>query len=151
MVQDVHFESLVYKYQTMNVAGPFDFINLASRRVAEYGHSHGAVSQSTIDAAHNFHFHHISETLDAGELMSSGFKITPTDTLDDAPELDYLLIGGPMPETFEFPARYVEFIKHHHAAGKTILTTCTGAAALASTGLLDGKNATVNNVEYKCL
>jgi transcriptional regulator GlxA family with amidase domain len=73
----------------------------------------------------------------------------PTDTVDDPPELDHLLIAGPIPETFKFPPKYVEFIKRHHAAGKTIFTTCTGASALASTGVLDGKNATVNNLEYK--
>tara|TARA_R110002003_G_scaffold1035_16_gene22183 strand:- start:2419 stop:3135 length:717 start_codon:yes stop_codon:yes gene_type:complete len=149
MVQDVHFGSLVYEYQTMDVAGPLDLLNLASRRVAEYGLAHGAaISQETIDKSPNFIFHHIGESLDPVPLMSSGFKITPTDTLDDCPELDHLLIGGPMPETFEFSPKYIDFIKRHHAAGKTIFTTCTGASALASTGILDGKNATVNNVEY---
>jgi transcriptional regulator GlxA family with amidase domain len=148
MTKEIHFGSLVYEYQTMDIAGPFDFINLASRHVAEYGYSHGAVSKETVDKSPSFVFHHIAETLEPVKLMTSGFMITPTDTLDDHPELDYLLIGGPMPETFEFAPKYVDFIKQHHAAGKTIFTTCTGASALASTGILDGKNATVNNVEY---
>ncbi|PVH96438.1 class I glutamine amidotransferase-like protein [Periconia macrospinosa] len=149
MVQVLHFGSLVFEYQTMDVAGPFDFLNLATRSIAEYGLKHGAaVSKEVIGKAPNFVFHHIAETLDPVQLMTSGFKITPTDTLDDCPEVDYLLIGGPLPENFEFPPKYVDFIKRHHAAGKTIFTTCTGASALASTGILDGKNATVNNVEY---
>ena len=43
---------------------------------------------------------------------------------------------------------YVDLIKRHAAAGKLIFTTCTGASALATTGVLDGKNATVNHVEF---
>jgi len=149
MVQDVHFGALVYEYQAMDVVGPFDLINSAGRKIAEYAYNHGGVSKETVQKAPNFIFHHIGESLDPTRLLSSNFHIQPTDTIDSPPEIDYLLIGGPIPETFKFPQKYVDFIKRHHAAGKTIFTTCTGASALASTGILDGKNATVNNLEYK--
>ncbi|KAJ4305944.1 hypothetical protein N0V90_001477 [Kalmusia sp. IMI 367209] len=149
MIQDVHFGSLMYEYQVMDVAGPFDLINMSSRSSAEYIYSHGGLAKETIDKAPNFIFHHIGESLEPLKLLTSNFHLQPTDTIDNPPELDYLLIGGPVPETFRFPPKYVDFIKRHHAAGKTIFTTCTGASALASTGILDGKNATVNNVEYK--
>ena len=148
MVQDIHFGALVYKYQAMDVVGPFDLLNTAGRGVAEYVYSHGGTSKETVEKAPNFIFHHIGESFEPVELLTSNFHLYPTDTIDNPPEIDYLLIGGPMPETFEFPPKYIDFIKRHHAAGKTIFTTCTGASALASTGILDGKNATVNNVEY---
>ncbi|KAL1599480.1 hypothetical protein SLS60_007283 [Paraconiothyrium brasiliense] len=149
MVQDVRFAALVYEYQTMDVVGPFDLINTAGRGASEYLLTHNAISPSTVEKAPNFLFYHIGQTLEPVTLMTSGFTITPTHTIDNPPEIDHLLIGGPIPETFVFPQSYIDFIKRHNAAGKTIFCTCTGAAALASTGILDGKNATVNNVEYK--
>jgi transcriptional regulator GlxA family with amidase domain len=82
-------------------------------------------------------------------LLSSNFKVVPSVTVDDCPDLDILVIGGTMPETFKgFSPKFLEFIKRHNAAGRTIFTTCTGAAHLASTGVLDGRNATVNNCEF---
>lgn len=149
MPQDIHFGALVYQYQAMDVVGPFDLINSAGRDIAEYAFGHGGVSQETVNKSPNFIFHHIGENYDPVKLLTSNFILQPTDEVDHPPDLDYLLIGGPIPETFKFPPKYVEFIKRHHAEGKTIFTTCTGAAALASTGILDGKSATVNNLEYK--
>ncbi|KAK3214411.1 hypothetical protein GRF29_19g59723 [Pseudopithomyces chartarum] len=148
MVQEIHFGALVYEYQAMDVVGPFDLINSAGQTIAQYAYGHGAISKETLDKAPNFVFHHIGESFEPVKLLTSNFHLQPTDIVDNPPEIDYLLIGGPVPETFKFPPKYIDFIKRHHAAGKVIFTTCTGASALASTGILDGKNATVNNLEY---
>lgn len=43
----------------------------------------------------------------------------------------------------------VKFIQDHVAVGKLLFTTCTEAALVAATGVLDGKRATINNLEYK--
>ncbi|KAJ4354672.1 uncharacterized protein N0V89_006409 [Didymosphaeria variabile] len=84
----------------------------------------------------------------ASEYLLTHNAISP-ETVEKAPNFLFYHIGQTLEPSFEFPQSYVDFIKRHHAAGKTIFCTCTGAAALASTGILDGKNATVNNVEYK--
>ena len=102
-----------------------------------------------LDRAPEFVFHHIGENLEPFHLMTSSITILPTVTVDDCPELDRLLIGGPIPEEFKFPPKFVDFTKRHVAAGKLLFTTCTGASALATTGVIDGRKATVNNVEYR--
>jgi len=144
----IHFGALVYDYQAIDVFGPFDLLNSSTKPLLEYFLRHKAVERETVDRAPQFIFHHVGENLDPFPLLTSSVTIVPTDTVDNCPDLDYLLIGGPMPEEFKFPSKYVDFIKSHVAAGKIVYTTCTGAAALATTGVLDGKNATVNNVEY---
>ena len=144
----IHFGALVYEYQALDVIGPFDILNSSSKTILSYVRHHKGVTQETLDRAPEFVFHHIGESLEPIRLLSSSITVVPSATVDDCPPLDFLLIGGPVPDDFKFPPKYVAFIKKHHAAGKTIFTTCTGAAALATTGLLDGKHATVNNVEY---
>ena len=144
----IHFGALVYEYQAIDVVGPFDLVNSSGKAILEYVKNHGAIPQRVYDAAPEFVFHHIGETREPVTLLSSGFTILPTDTVESCPEVDCLLLGGPVPEGFEYPPSYVEFIKRHVASGKPLFTTCTGAGALASTGLLDGRHATVNNVEY---
>lgn len=47
--------------------------------------------------------------------------------------------------SFELKEDFAEFIKKHVKDGKVLFTTCTGALAIASTGVLDGKRATVNH------
>ena len=42
--------------------------------------------------------------------------------------------------------RFATFLRAHVAAGKGLFTTCTGALAIASSGVLDGKKATVNHM-----
>ncbi len=106
------------------------------------------IDKKILDAAPEFVFHHIGENLEPVHLLTSSVTIVPTTTLDTVPELDALLIGGPNPAGFELSPKYADFIRRHVAAGKLLFSTCTGAAVLASTGVLDGKNATVNNQEF---
>jgi transcriptional regulator GlxA family with amidase domain len=89
-------------------------------------------------------FHYISSTLEPTS-MTPSIKVIPTMTYDDAPRgLDVLLIGGPMPS--HRPAGADEFMKEAVKETKNILTTCTGAMWLASSGVLDGKKATTNRL-----
>jgi transcriptional regulator GlxA family with amidase domain len=77
--------------------------------------------------------------------MTPSVKVVPTITYDDAPRnLDILLIGGPMPS--HRPAAADKFMKEAVKETKNILTTCTGAMWLASSGVLDGKKATTNRL-----
>ena len=59
------------------------------------------------------------------------------------------MIGGSSPEHSALSEEFAEFVRKHVAAGKVLLTNCTGSAAVAPTGALDGKTATVNNLMYE--
>ncbi|KAM0721979.1 hypothetical protein Q7P37_002905 [Cladosporium fusiforme] len=143
------FGTFIFNYQAIDVVGPFDLLTNSSRWVLDYIKKHGVhIDQATLDGAPEFEFCHIGESDKPVELLTSRYLVQRTHSVEDCPELDALLIGGPMPEDFSFAPSYKDFIKRHVAAGKLIFTTCTGASALATTGVLDGKNATVNNVEY---
>lgn len=145
----IHFGCLVYDYQVIDVVGPTDLLNSASKRLMTALKTYGPVNDETIARAPDFIFHHIGLTRDPVHLLTSAITIVPTTTIDDCPELDCLLIAGPNPVFFELHPQYANFIRRHVASGKLIFTTCTGAAVIASTGVLDGKTATVNNVEYE--
>lgn len=47
--------------------------------------------------------------------------------------------------SFQLSPEFANFIKKHVAAGKGIFCTCTGAFAIASSGVLNGKKATTNH------
>ncbi len=143
-----HFGALVYDYQAIDVMGPFDLLNISSKALLSALTYYTPIDDKVIARAGDFVFHHIGETLEPVHLLSSSVIIVPTTTIDDAPELDALLLGGPNPEGFKLSPKYADFVRRHVAAGKLVFTTCTGAAVLASTGILDGKHATINNQEF---
>lgn len=140
----IHFGSLVFPYQTIDVIGPLDLLNSGSKELLKAASSWTDLDDKLMNRAPDFVFHHISETLEPVTLPTCAVTLTPTDTVDDCPELDCLLVGGSF-LSYKLPPKYIEFIKRHVAAGKLLFTNCTGAAHVAATGVLDGKNATVNN------
>ena len=145
----IHIGSLVYNYQALDVLGPFDLIGSGGKHVLNAVAFYTNIDKNLLNRAPEFVFHHIGETLEPVPLLTSSLIVKPTDTIDSCPELDYLLVGGPDVKDFELSPRYADFIRRHVASGKTVFTTCTGAGVLASTGVLDGKNATINNLEYE--
>lgn len=144
----IQFGCLLFNYQAIDVIGPCDLLNSASKRLITALNFFGPVDKEALANAPDFVFHHIGETREPVTLLTSNLTIVPTTTVDDCPELDCLLVGGPNPARFQVPPKYAEFIRRHVAAGKPLFTTCTGAAVVAVTGVLDGKHATVNNIEY---
>lgn len=64
-------------------------------------------------------------------LLSSHLTIVPTVTVDDCPELDVLILGGPNPVDFELHPKYAEFIRRHVAAGKLLFTNVSIAEPIA--------------------
>jgi len=61
--------------------------------------THGVeVDQATIDRAPDFIFHHIGDSDKPIKLATTGYAISRTDSPEDCPNLDALLIGGPFPE-----------------------------------------------------
>jgi transcriptional regulator GlxA family with amidase domain len=144
----IHFGCLVFGYQAIDVVGPIDLLNNITKRVMTGLKFYMAIDDETINRAPDIIFHHIGESLDPVPLLTGALTLVPTDTIDNCPELDCLLVGGSSPHRYELPPKYAEFIQRHVAAGKILFTNCTGASHVAATGVLDGKNATVNNQEY---
>ncbi|KGO65949.1 DJ-1 domain, InhA-type [Penicillium italicum] len=140
--------TLVFDYQTIDVFGPCDLLNSASRRLMDVINSYTPVDPKVLAKAPDFVFHHIGETLEPVRLLTSAVTIVPTVTADDVTDLDILIVGGDSPANSNLPSKLQDFIRRHVASGKLLFTTCTGAAVVAATGVLDGKNATVNNLEY---
>ena len=140
----IQFGILMIPYQTLDVAGPTDLIFNCSKEIIANCRTAGIPLHQSIKEGIDIKFHHINTTSDPVEL-TSGFRALPTTTCDDCPPLDFLLCGGPDPFNFSLDERFAEFVRAHVKTGKTLFTTCTGAWALGASGVLDGKNATVNH------
>ncbi|RYC56900.1 hypothetical protein CHU98_g9310 [Xylaria longipes] len=148
MAHHITLGALVYDYQALDVIGPTDLLNSSGRAILNALKPYAPIDESTFSRAPQVVFHHIGLTREPVGL-SSNLTIVPTTTVDECPELDVLLLGGPNPADFELHPKYAEFIRRHVAAGKPLLTICTGAFVAALAGVLDGKNATINHVEYE--
>lgn len=87
-------------------------------------------------------FYFLASSLEpAGTTM--GLKYTPNMTYDDCPrDLDIVLIGGPWPT--HRPEAATKFMKEAWEKTPVWLTTCTGSLWLASSGVLEGFQATTN-------
>ncbi|KAJ4256138.1 hypothetical protein NW762_009214 [Fusarium torreyae] len=141
----VQFGALVYDYQAIDVLGPTDLVNSSSKAYLQALSSAINIKEEAISRAADFVFHHIGVTRDPVLLASSGITIVPTVSADECPELDILLLGGPDPINFQLHPKLSDLVRRHIAAGKLLFTTCTGSAVAASTGVLDGKSATINH------
>ncbi|KAF4454384.1 hypothetical protein F53441_3101 [Fusarium austroafricanum] len=141
----LHFGTLVYDYQAIDVIGPVDLVNSSSKPYIEALSAFMKIPEDTSSRAPEWVFHHIGITKDPFVLQTSNLPIIPTTTVDECPELDVLLLGGPDPANFELHPKYAELIQKHVAAGKVLFTTCTGATVAAAAGVLTGKNATINH------
>jgi len=144
----VHVGTLAFAYQVVDAIGPLDLLSSADQSAFRTNSEYGPVSDELISQAPEFVFHHIGVSRDPVLLGTSQMTIIPTSTVADCPELDILIVPGPYLGNFDLHPQHAEFIRRHVAAGKLLWTTCTGASLVASTGVLDGKSATVNNIEY---
>lgn len=145
----IHIGCPIYDYQVIDVLGLTDLLNSAGKEILKFCQLHGPIDDAVIERAPQFVFHHIGVTRDPVTLLTSSLTLVPTTTVDECPELDILILGGPDPVSFQLHPEFADLVRRHVAAGKTLFTNCTGASVAASTGVLDGKNATVNNVEYE--
>ncbi|KAF3073238.1 DJ-1_PfpI domain-containing protein [Trichoderma simmonsii] len=143
-----HVGILAYAFQIVDSAGPADLLSSANKSAFLAVKEYGPIDENIISRAPQFVFHYIGVTRDPVLLGSSQMVIMPTTTVEECPELDILLVPGPYLSRFELHPKHAEFIRKHVEADKMLWTTCTGASVVASTGVLDGKKATVNNVEY---
>ncbi|KAE8442983.1 hypothetical protein EG329_002446 [Mollisiaceae sp. DMI_Dod_QoI] len=140
----LQFGILMIPYQVLDVALPTDILSSCSTDyfaiLSKVNHPDAHLAPGAID----IEFHHINSTL-SPVLLTSNTRSLPSTTLTTCPPLDYLLIGGPDLTTFTLSPEFSAFIKAHVDAGKGLFCTCTGALAIASSGVLDGRRATVNH------
>ncbi|KZV71536.1 class I glutamine amidotransferase-like protein [Peniophora sp. CONT] len=73
--------------------------------------------------------------------ITGGAKIVITHSIENAPKLDILVVPGPSPD-YRATEIVKTFIKSTNDAGGHILSVCSGALAVAASGVLDGKVGT---------
>lgn len=136
---------LMIRFQALDAVGPLDIISSSSKALFTGPDAAGFPAYAGLsDKAIDVNYHYISTNLDPVEL-TAGIKLLPTTTCATCPPLDILLVGGPDPMSFTLDPVFADFVRAHVSAGKQLFTTCTGAWAIAGTGVLDGKNATTNH------
>jgi len=87
-------------------------------------------------------FDYLSSTLEP-TMVTPGLKIVPTATYDTCPrDYDIVLTGGPL--LTHRPAAADRFIREAWPRVRVWLTTCVGSLWIASTGVMDGLDATTN-------
>jgi len=76
---------------------------------------------------------------------SKGLKVVPDVTLDECPDLDFLLVPGGRGTRREVDnPQIIDFIREKAEKAKTVLSVCTGSFLLQRAGLLSGKKATTH-------
>lgn len=71
-----------------------------------------------------------------------GLVVTPDRAFAGAPDFDVLVVPGGDVHDAERDPVILDFIRAQAVPAKHVLSVCTGAAIMAATGLLDGKQAT---------
>lgn len=78
-------------------------------------------------------------------VCAKGMAVIPHVTIDECPELDFLLVPGGLGTRREVEnSRLVEFISRQADNCKAVLSVCTGAFLLHRAGLLSGRKATTH-------
>ncbi|ADJ48263.1 ThiJ/PfpI family protein [Amycolatopsis mediterranei S699] len=76
---------------------------------------------------------------------SQGISVSVTDTRDDAPEPDIILVpGGRGTRTLVRQQPFLTWLAGYARSAPLVTSVCTGSAVLAAAGLLDGYRATSN-------
>ena len=97
-----------------------------------------------MDDAMPFELYTVSDTKDAIR-TSGGMQVVPDHTFDDAPQPRIIVIPAQAGES----PRMLEWIRQMAPRTDVIMSVCTGAFVLGSTGLLAGKEATTHHSAYK--
>ena len=75
----------------------------------------------------------------------AGMQLLADTTIDDAPQLDVLLVpGGPGQEALMHDEAVLSFIRKQEAGARYVFSVCTGALLCGAAGLLQAKRATTH-------
>ncbi|KAH7101227.1 class I glutamine amidotransferase-like protein [Auriculariales sp. MPI-PUGE-AT-0066] len=79
-----------------------------------------------------------------------GELVLPTHTLENAPDLDVLIVpgGGGTRMSAEKLQPYFDFVRERYPSLKYLISVCTGATILTRSGVLDGRKATTNKAAW---
>jgi transcriptional regulator GlxA family with amidase domain len=81
-------------------------------------------------------------------VCASGVELCPDHSVDTMIDADIVVVSGMFVSSTErctdIDPRMIAWIAAQHAAGKQVVSACTGAVLLAEAGLLDGKEATTH-------
>jgi transcriptional regulator GlxA family with amidase domain len=74
-----------------------------------------------------------------------GLQLLPDATVDDAPDLQYLLVpGGKGSKAAAQDPRVVDFVRDRAESVDLLVSVCTGVRVLRAAGLLDGRRITTH-------
>jgi putative intracellular protease/amidase len=90
----------------------------------------------------------VAETLDPVPSVH-GYKILPEKTLADCDDYDLLFIPGGDSALIVAESKVVsDWLIKTSANAELVMTVCTGSVLLATTGVLDGYQATTNKIDF---
>lgn len=139
----IKFGVLLVPFQPLDAIGPMDILLSCSQPYIQNYERMGSAVPGLSKHGIDLNVSVIGETL-APLQVENSFGMIPSTLCDCDLELDYLLVGGPLP-TYEISPCFAELVKAHVAKGKVLFTTCTGSLVVAQTGILDGKVATTTH------
>lgn len=127
-------------FESLDVFGPLDALQILSR---QYKMDLALIS-STLDP--------VSTQPRAASMnpKNSTFfqSVIPTHTLDNAPDLDVLIVPGGLGTRAPDLNATIDFIATAYPKLQYLITVCTGAGLAARAGVLDGKRATTNKASW---
>ncbi|MCJ1313958.1 hypothetical protein MMC25_007638 [Agyrium rufum] len=141
----IQFGILCIPFQMLDVVGPLDILLSSTKSNLKFAEQIDENASDFGDRGYDIEIHYIGATMEP-VAATGDCKIQPSTTCATCPKLDYLLVGGPLPDFFlNIPPVYAEFMRDRAEELKAFFTTCTGGMVVAMTGLLDGKTATTNH------